>query len=79
MKGQKTGGRTLGTENKVSKELRSVLKDLLLKELEDLPGQLSKLDAKDRLEVVLKLLPYGLPKVKEVHYTEGESAWDLDL
>jgi hypothetical protein len=78
MKGQKTGGRTLGTENKVSKELRSVLKDLLLKELEDLPGQLSKLDAKDRLEVVLKLLPYGLLKVKEVHYSEGE-AWDFDL
>lgn len=78
MKGKKTGGRTLGTENKVSKELRSVLKNLLLKELEDIPGQLAKLDAKDRLEVVIKLLPYGLPKVKEVYYTEGEGIdWGL--
>jgi hypothetical protein len=75
MKGQKTGGRTVGTENKVSKELRSVLKDFLLKELEDVPGHLAKLDAKDRLEVIIKLLPYALPKVENVHYTEGEGAW----
>lgn len=79
MKGQKTGGRTVGTENKVSKELRSVLKDFLLKELEGVPGHLAKLDAKDRLEVVIKLLPFALPKVDGVHYTEGEGAWsDLD-
>jgi hypothetical protein len=76
MKGQKTGGRELGTENKVSKELRSVLKDFLLKELEDIPGHLAKLDAKDRLEVVIKLLPFALPKVNSVFYTEGEG-WDL--
>ncbi len=76
MKGYKTGGRTAGTENKVSKELRTLLKDFLLKELEDIPGQLEKLDSRDRLELVIKLLPYALPKVKEVHYTEGE-AWDF--
>jgi len=75
MKGQKTGGRTVGTENKVTKELRTVLKNVICKELEDLPGQLAKLDVKDRLEVVIKLLPYALPKVDGVHYTEGEGVW----
>jgi len=75
MKGQKTGGRTVGTENKVTKELRTVLKNVIHKELEDIPGHLAKLDAKDRLEVIIKLLPFALPKVDGVHYAEGEGAW----
>jgi len=76
MKGKKTGGRTVGTENKVTKEVREVLKKVIFEELEGLPGHLEKLDAKDRLEVVLKFIPFVLPKVKEVHYAEGEGVWD---
>ena len=63
-KGFKTGGREPGTPNKLTKELRTVLKNILEKELEAMPDNLDKLEPKDRLEVVIKLLPYVLPKIE---------------
>ncbi len=76
-KGQKTGGRAMGTPNKLTKELRHVLKNLLHQELETLPELLSNMEAKDRLDVIIKLLPYAMPKVEAVHYTTNEPH-DLD-
>lgn len=71
-KGRKTGGREKGTPNKLTKELRAVLKDLLHQEFEELPNHFEGLEPKERIELLIKLLPYALPKVKEVHYKEGE-------
>ncbi len=48
-KGIKTGGREQGTPNKLTTELRAVLKDLLHRELAALPENLEKLETKDRL------------------------------
>ena len=70
--GQKTGGRVEGTPNKLTKELRTVLKDLLHQELEGLPDRLSKLEPKDRLDILVKLLPYCLPKIESIHMTSNE-------
>jgi hypothetical protein len=60
--GFKTGGREAGTPNKVTQRLREILADTLCEELEDLPQKLSQLDTKERLEIIVKLLPYVLPK-----------------
>jgi hypothetical protein len=68
----KTGGRQIGTPNRVTKELRVALKDALYNELENLGGYLAGLEPKDRLEIIVKLLPYALPKVEQVHYLEHE-------
>lgn len=65
--GRKTGGRTKGTPNKITKELRDVLKGVLYQELETLPERLAKLDDKTRVELLAKLLPYALPKVQPLH------------
>lgn len=66
MKGIKTGGRTEGTPNRLTNEIREVLKSIIEKELEHLPNQLEKLEPKERLEIMVKLLPYIIPKLSEL-------------
>lgn len=63
-KGAKTGGREKGTPNRLTKELRRLLKDLLHQELENLPDHLNSLETKERLEIVVKLLPYVIPRME---------------
>lgn len=77
MKGQKTGGREPGTPNRLTQQLRDVLKGIVDDELQHLPERLNKLDDRQRLDVLLKLLPYILPKVEQVTQWTGEpSTWD---
>lgn len=64
--GQKFGGREKGTPNRLTRELRSVLKDLIHHELESLPQRLEELDPRDRLELLVKLIPYAMPRVAPV-------------
>ena len=78
-KGIKTGGRVAGTPNRLTKELRKVLKDLLYQELETLSSHLDSLEPKERLEIIIKLLPYAVPKVESVNYQEHEPPdWCFD-
>jgi hypothetical protein len=72
MKGEKTGGRTQGTPNKLTKELRTVLKDLIFVELEKLPAELEKLEGKERIELLIKLLPFAMPKLDAISFEVGE-------
>lgn len=53
-------------------EIRNKLKQFVEGELERLPETLEKLEAKDRLQVVLKLLPFVVARPEPVLYTEGE-------
>ena len=62
-KGIKTGGRTAGTENKTTKEVRTVLKEVINNELINIESLLYKLQPKERLELVIKLMPFVLPKL----------------
>lgn len=71
-KGLKTGGRETGTPNRLTSELRGLLKDIIYDELKKLPDALSEMPAKDRLEVVTKLLNYVCPKVENVKHNSGE-------
>lgn len=70
--GKKFGGRQKGTPNKLTSELRAVLKNLIHEELETLQERMDLLDPKERLEVVVKLLPYALPKVSPASHTTDE-------
>ena len=64
--GKKFGGRQKGTPNKLTKELRTLLKDILYDELENLEEHLDELEPRDRLEIIIKLMPYVFPKVQKV-------------
>lgn len=78
--GKKYGGRQAGTPNKLTKEMRTALKNLVFDELIELPKLLDTLDAQTRLGVLIKLLPFVLPKVESENYKLGEGGigdiWD---
>jgi len=52
--------------------IRDTLKDLMQKELEQLPETLKELDPLQRLNILCKLMPYVLPKTESVKHTLGE-------
>ncbi|AEI51204.1 hypothetical protein [Runella slithyformis] len=70
--GTKTGGRTKGTPNRLTKEIRAVLKDVIGQQLESMPDILETLQPKEKLEFIIKLMPYVLPKVETVKMNDGE-------
>lgn len=64
---------------KTVKQIRSTLKNCIHDEFEKLPELLEKLKPKERLELLVKLLPYALPKNNKVTASYGEpSSWDFD-
>jgi len=78
-KREKTGGRQKGTPNKLTREIRATLKGFIEQEIENLPEMLKNLPEEKRLDVLIKLLPYVLPKTQAVEYSMGEplaSNWD---
>jgi len=69
---KKFGGRQKGTPNRMTKELRTVLKDLLYEEIEALKERLDALEPRERVELLIKLMPFALPKVNGVSHTINE-------
>ena len=57
-------------------DLRDRLKTIVEKELDGLSETLDGLTGKERLDVILKLMPLVVPKSKPVHYSEGEP-WSI--
>jgi hypothetical protein len=77
--GKKHGGRQKGTPNRMTNELRSALKDILYQELEEIQDRLDLLEPKERVELLIKLLPYALPKVVSISHTANEPLdWGMD-
>lgn len=70
--GKKFGGRQKGTPNKLTKEIRALLKNIINEELEALQDKLELLDTKQRLEIMIKLLPYVLARVTPASHTTDE-------
>jgi hypothetical protein len=52
--------------------MRTILKGIIAKELSLIPETLAKLEPEKRADLVIKLLPYVLPKVEAVTMSEGE-------
>lgn len=71
MKGKKTGGRQIGSQNKTTKEVRQSLSAII--DQVDILADLKKLDPLKRLELVVKLLPFVIPRYRdEIVQGEGE-------
>ena len=62
-KGIKHGGRQKGTPNKITSELRDLPKQLIDWELNSLSKRHYELKPNDRVELLVKLFPYLMPKV----------------
>jgi len=58
-------------------DLRKDLKSIMKKEIEKLPDYLESLEPKERINLIIKLIPFVFPKVQPVHPKEGEPhSWD---
>jgi len=63
----KTGGRTKGTPNRTTENLRQLLKGFITEEA--IKNDLAELTPAERLNFISKILPYVLPKMAEVEVT----------
>jgi hypothetical protein len=62
----KTGGRTKGTLNRSTAETKEILQKIVSTELETIPDLLKQLEPTDRVNAIIKLLPYLVPKQQEM-------------
>jgi hypothetical protein len=62
-KGIKTGGRVIGSLNHTSKEVRNIIKEYIDNELLNIEDLLNDLQPRERLDFIIKLLPYVLSKL----------------
>ena len=52
--------------------LRDTLKEVMQREIDQLPDLLEKLSPSERLNFLCRLMPFVFPKVEAVHPKEGE-------
>ena len=65
-KGVKTGGRQKGTPNKLTGSVKEMLTQFVTNEVQHLPTLLNKLEPKEKIDFIVKLLPYIIPKMSPV-------------
>ena len=63
--GRKTGGRTVGTPNKVTTDLKTRIANLIDNQFDTIQADLDTLEPKDRVTAYLKFMEYVLPKQRE--------------
>ena len=72
--GIKTGGRTAGTPNKVTAELRQQMQAIVEATVKDLPAILEDMAPEERIKALSVILPYVLPKLSSVVISGDEDA-----
>ena len=63
--GHKTGGRTAGTPNKVTGDIKARIAALIDEQFDTISSDLEQLEPKERVTAYLKFLEYVLPKQRE--------------
>lgn len=59
-------GRPKGSLNKTTSETKELLKNIVSNQLDKVEDLLNDLEPKDRIDAVIKLLPYILPRQSEI-------------
>ena len=62
-------GRPKGMPNKSTAELKEAIKSILNSELGKIQKNLNQLEPKERLDFLVKILPYVLPKQNQIEHT----------
>lgn len=78
---KKFGGRPLGAKGKISEAMRESLTNVLQCEIEGLKERFESLFDLQRIELLIKLLPYAVPKLAtEIKITEQPpTRFDFDI
>lgn len=71
MQGKKTGGRKKGTPNKATAFSKAVIQEIVTNYInsDEWVKDFGKLDAKDRIDVIIKLTAFITPKPQSVAFT----------
>ncbi len=72
IKRKKTGGRQKGSRNKTTAELKSWVFQFVNDNLSTFKSKFSKLDTADQIILIMKLMPYVLPKQTETKISLDE-------
>ena len=76
--GKKFGGRQKGTPNKSTAKVRGTLAAILSSEVEKIPMYLDGItDPERKLNLLVKLLPYIVPRLQSVEYMEVPAIAEL--
>jgi len=70
--GNKTGGRTAGTPNKITSDLRTWISELIDDNREQIVEDLKDLEPQQRVAIFEKLLQYVIPKRQQQEQAEAE-------
>lgn len=72
MKGQKTGGRKLGSLNKVTNDVKNIIADVVANNLQSINEDIASLSPLERINAITKLLPYVIPRQTDIATTSRE-------
>jgi hypothetical protein len=73
-------GRPKGSQNKLTKEKREALADLLSGEIDRIPEYIAQLEGpKEKLEMLAKFMPYVVPKLNAVDVNPNQDIEDVPL
>jgi hypothetical protein len=69
----KTGGRTKGTPNRNTTEIREQFQSLINDNLEQMDKDLKALEPKDRIKAIIDLAKFCVPTLKAIDYTDNNT------
>jgi hypothetical protein len=69
-KGTRQNGRTPGSVNRTTKEVRERFKELLNNNIETIISDLEALEPKDRINALLQLAKYVLPQLRSIEIAD---------
>ena len=72
-------GRPKGSVNKSSNEIRDTFQNLLNNNLEKIQDDLNELEPKDRIQMLLSLANYILPKLRSTEYIGEQQEITIDF
>ena len=75
---RKTGGRAKGTLNKSTAEFKERIRAILNKELDGLDDLFDGLEKKEKLDFIVKLLPFVVAK-QQAHEINGDQKIIIDF
>ena len=60
------------------RSLRESLKELMQREIDNLPALLDQMEPKERINVICRLMPFVFPKLEAINSKDGEPvSWDM--
>lgn len=72
LQNKKTGGRIKGVPNKTTAETKELIQSVVSNQMESVDVLLNKLEPKERIDAIIKLLPFVIPKQSTIEIDNKE-------